>query len=88
VVTTSRITTLARIIKRSVERGMVTVDKSEVVEFTVEGNVKTEAGKEWYYSTVSQIEASGDSMRDIKILLVELANLKFKDENGSDVTSK
>ena len=78
-VTTNKINTLARIVKKSKELGIVTRDNSEVIMFTVDGQVKTEAGKDWYYSTVKSLESNPDRMIAMKILLAEMANLKFKD---------
>jgi uncharacterized protein YgbK (DUF1537 family) len=74
-VTTNKVNTLARIIKKQVELGKVVVDNSEVIEFTADGKIKTEAGKDWYYSTVKALRVE-DPL--VKMLLVELANLKYK----------
>lgn len=38
--------------------------------------IKTQAGKEWYYSQVSSLDSQTDIMR-VKMLLAELANYKF-----------
>lgn len=45
--------------------------------------IKTQAGKEWYYSQVSSLDSQTDIMR-VKMLLAELANYKFStgDING------
>lgn len=77
-VSTSRINTLARIIKKTLELDVVMEDISEVYEFSVDGAIKTEAGKEWYYETVSSLGITDVAVR---ILIVELANLKFKKVN-------
>lgn len=79
-ITTDKINTIARIIKKEKERKALVVDKSEEVTFSVDGIIKTEAGKAWYYNHMNDIFT--DNMVDPKIaigmLLVELANLKFK----------
>lgn len=45
--------------------------------------IKTQAGKEWYYSQVSSLDSQTDIIR-VKMLLAELANYKFStgDING------
>jgi hypothetical protein len=48
VVTTNKINTLARIVKKTKERGIVVVDASEEVTFNVDSSIRTEAGKNWY----------------------------------------
>lgn len=76
VVTTNKINTLARIVKKINEIG-ITVDNSEqvVISFNVDGVLKTEKAKEWYYSNVKD-----RNINDTQILawLVELANYKFR----------
>jgi hypothetical protein len=74
-VTTNKVNTLARIIKKQKEAGTITVDDSEVVEFSVDGALKTEVGKDWYYNTVNTLKIEDPLVR---MLIVELANLKFK----------
>lgn len=78
-VTTNKINTLARIIKKTKERGVVTVDSSEEVTFKVDSNIRTEAGKDWYYSRMAQLNIPNTNYQ-IRADYVELANLKFKDE--------
>lgn len=73
-VTTNKISTLARIVKKELERKTVIVDTSESVEFTVDGQIKTEMGKDWYYSVVN----TRNLEVDIRMYLVELANYKFR----------
>lgn len=76
VVTTNKINTLARIVKKISEIGIV-VDTSEqvAISFNVDGVLKTEKAKEWYYANVKD-----KGINDTQILawLVELANYKFK----------
>jgi hypothetical protein len=74
-VTTNKVNTLARIIKKQVEDGKIVVDTSEVLEFSADGVLKTEAAKDWYYGIINTTKTN-DVV--IKMLLVELANLKFK----------
>ena len=83
-VITKKINTLARIIKKSKERKTVTVDNSEIVSFSVDGQIKTELGKDWYYSTVASLKSSPDKDLSIQMLLAEMANLKFKLERGCE----
>ncbi len=74
-ITTNKINTLARIIKRTKEKTLVTVDNSELIEFKVDSLIKTEAGKDAYYSIVNTCQVT-----DMRLLtaLIEWANLKFK----------
>lgn len=76
VVTTNKINTLARIVKKINEIGIV-MDTSEqvAISFNVDGVLKTEKAKEWYYANVKD-----KGINDTQILawLVELANYKFK----------
>ena len=74
-VTTNKVNTLARLVKKQVEQGKVVVDDTEEVGFTVDGLIKTEAGKEYYYGLVNRLNITEVAVR---MLLVELANLKFK----------
>lgn len=74
-VTTNKINTLARIVKRTVEKNLVTVDSSELVTFKVDSLIKTEIGKDAFYSIVNTCQVT-----DMRLLtaLIEWANLKFK----------
>lgn len=45
--------------------------------------IKTQAGKEWYYSQVSSLDSQTDIMR-VKMLLAELANYKFSTGDIND----
>lgn len=79
-VTTNKVSTLARIVKKAKEFGVVTVDDSEVVEFSVDAKIKTELGKNWYYGILATINSPGAN-KDVLVqkLLIELANLKYKE---------
>lgn len=79
VITTNKINTLARIVKKEKERNVVTRDNSEVVTFSVDSQIKTEEGKNWYYSTIRSLDNNPDNSIAIKMLLAEMANLKFKE---------
>lgn len=76
VVTTNKINTLARIVKKINEIG-ITVDTSEqvTISFNVDGVLKTEKAKEWYYANVKD---RGITDTQILAWLVELANYKFR----------
>lgn len=75
--TTNKVNTIARILKKNKEYGNIDVDTSEEVEFTVDGAIKTEEGKDWYYSTVARYNVSDVGLR---MVLVEMANLKYRNK--------
>lgn len=77
-ITTDKINTLARIIKKTAEIGVVE-DTSEKVEiqWSADGLIKTEAGKEWYYGRIKKYDIPNDAV-GLRTDLIELANLKFK----------
>ena len=75
-VTTNKINTLARVTKKSIEFGTVVVDNSEVVEFSVDSKIKTEAGKEWYYGKMAERSIPADAI-GLRMDYVEFANLKY-----------
>ena len=81
-VTTNKINTLARIIKKTKEKEVVFVDNSEIISYTVDGLLKTEIGKEWYYNTKAVYDNSLDKDTLVYMLLTEMANLKFKVVNN------
>ena len=82
-VTTNKINTLARLIKKELELDLVIEDTSGNMEFSVDGNIKTEMGKEWYYTTKVGLNLPDKGTEiAVSILLVELANLKFKLTKG------
>jgi hypothetical protein len=74
-IVTDKVNTLARIAKKIKELGKVVIDNSEEVEFSSEGIIKTELGKNWYYSKIQEL---GIVDTRHKMLMVELANYKFK----------
>lgn len=78
-ITTNKINTIARIIKMNKERGIVTVDNSEVVQWKAEAYIKTEAGKAWYYEMKKIIREVGELKVDM--LLAEMANMKYSIRN-------
>jgi len=73
VVSTNKVNTIARLVKKGVEDGRVVMDNSEQIEFAADGVIKTEAGKDWYYRLVKGRVLDVE----MKMLLVELANYKF-----------
>lgn len=77
-ITTNKINTLARIVKKTREKNVVVVDDSELVTFKVDGLIKTEEGKNAYYSIVNTCNVT-----DMRIMtaLIEWANLKYKVTN-------
>lgn len=77
VVTSNKINTLARIIKKTKERGVTTVDTSEEVTFKVDSNIRTEAGKDWYYSRMAELNIP-NTAHGIRADYVEHANMKYK----------
>lgn len=78
-ITTDKINTLARIVKKTKELNVVE-DTSEKVEihWNTDGLIKTEAGKEWYYGRIKKYNIPNDAV-GLRSDLIELANLKFKD---------
>lgn len=74
-ITTNKINTLARIVKKTREKTLVVVDDSELVSFKVDGLIKTEEGKNAYYSIVNTCNVT-----DMRIItaLIEWANLKYR----------
>ena len=79
-ITTNKINTIARLVKKNKEATTVVEDNSEVIEYTVDGVLKTEVAKEWYYGTVASLNIPDKGTRiAVNLLLVELANLKFKE---------
>lgn len=77
-VTSNKVNTIARIIKKTVEDGVVTVDDSEVVRWKADGLIKTEQGKEWFYATVRSRGEVVVNNPGVLADYIELANLKFK----------
>lgn len=74
-VTTNKINTLARIIKKTKELGITVVDTSERISFSASGLIKAEAGKDWYYSTIKRYNVVDPGLQ---MILVEHANIVYK----------
>lgn len=67
---------LAKYVKTISEKPKLIVDDSERIQWEPDAMIKTETGKAWYYAT---IEGAGIELPlSIKMLLVEMANMKFK----------
>ncbi len=67
---------LAKYVKTVSEKPKLVVDDSERIQWEPDAMIKTETGKAWYYDTV---EGAGIELPlSIKMLLVEMANMKFK----------
>ena len=81
-ITTNKINTLARVIKKTKEKEVIFVDNSEVISYAVDGLLKTEMAKEWYYNTKTVYDNSLDKDTLVYMLLIEMANLKFKELNN------
>jgi hypothetical protein len=81
VITTNKITTLARIIKKNKEaESFIEVDDSEKVEYYVDSALKTEKAKDEYYQIMNRLDMPGvDIKMVVGPLLVELFNLKYKE---------
>lgn len=79
-ITTSKINTLARIIKKTKELDVVKDSSEEVsFEWSSDALIKTEAGKKWFTSKMKQLNLSESSL-EIRMDYVELANYKYKVE--------
>lgn len=85
-VTTNKINTLARIVKKTKEFGNVIEDNSEQVLFKEDAQIKTEAGKAWYYSAVVSDGVPDDAI-NTRLKYIELANYKFKMASTLDTTT-
>ena len=67
---------LAKYVKTISEKPKLIVDDSERIQWEPDAMIKTETGKAWYYDT---IEGAGIELPlSIRMLLVEMANMKFK----------
>jgi len=76
-VTANKVNTITRIIKANNEQNSVEVDESEVVDltFSVDGLIKTEAAKQWFYNKKENLNLSNTQ---VIMDYIELANLKYK----------
>ena len=71
---------LAKYVKTVSEKPKLIVDDSERIQWEPDAMIKTETGKAWYYDT---IEGAGIELPlSIRMLLVEMANMKFKLEES------
>ncbi len=79
-ITTSKLNTIARIIKKTKELATVVIDTSEevTIEWSANGVVKTEAGKDWFYKKMAERGIAQDAI-GIRMDYVEFANLKHKE---------
>lgn len=71
---TNKVTTIYAYLKKISEQ----VVESTEYAWKEDSYITTQAGKEWYYAQVADIEKSSDNVR-IKMLIAELANYKFND---------
>lgn len=69
---TNKVTTIYAYLKKLSE----SVEEDSQYAWQEDTYIKTQAGKEWYYSQVSSLDSQTDIMR-VKMLLAELANYKF-----------
>lgn len=76
---TNKVTTIYAYLKKLSEA----VEEDSQYAWQEDTYIKTQAGKEWYYSQVSSLDSQTDIIR-VKMLLAELANYKFStgDING------
>ena len=76
-ITSNKITTIARLIKSDIEKDKMDVDDSEEIDisFAVEGLLKSEQGKQWFYNKKEKLNLS---TTEILMDYVELANHKYK----------
>ena len=79
-ITTDKINVIARIIKKEKEAATVVRDTSNQVTFSVDSQIKTEAGKAWYYSKMSNLNIQDNDIV-IRMDYAELANFKFREGN-------
>lgn len=69
---TNKITTIYAYLKKLSEA----VEEDNQYAWQEDTYIKTQAGKEWYYTQVSSLDSQTDILR-VKMLLAELANYKF-----------
>jgi len=77
-ITTNKVTGIAKIIKTAEEID-VTEDTSNKVEWSSDAYIKTEAGKAWYYASITMDNIATDNIA-ARMKYAELANYKFKVE--------
>ena len=76
-ITTNKVNAIARIIKVKNEQHSIEVDETETIDlsYSVDGLIKTEAGKKWFYEKKDTL---GISNAQMILDYIELANLKYK----------
>ena len=74
---TDSLSAVAKALKEEMEKDIIR-DESEVVHWSADAYLRTEESKDWYYNQVRMLNL--DNNVPVKMLLVELANLKFKRE--------
>lgn len=79
VVSTSSVNTICQYLKRQEESSvLIACNKNE---WSSEANIKTQAGKDWYYKQIKMIKTDCPIT---KMRLAELANYKFTTDNQSE----
>lgn len=76
---TNKVTTIYAYLKKLSEA----VQEDNQHAWHEDAYIKTQAGKEWYYSQVSSLDSQTDIIR-VKMLLAELANYKFSTGDIND----
>lgn len=83
-ITSNKIGTLVRIIKRELEAGKVEVVSASAVdamEFNVDSAINTEAGRKFHNEMYTMYSHSASKNEIVSALLTELANLKYRIED-------
>lgn len=75
---TSSVNTICQYLKRLEEAN--SVKRNDDHEWKADSNINTQAGKDWYYSQIKLL--GNDATYPVKIMMVELANLKFTKEQN------
>ena len=73
---TNKVTTIYAYLKRLSEA----VEEDDIHAWKEDSYIKTQAGKEWYYEQVANMEQTVKT----KMLIAELANYKFSKENSDE----
>ena len=76
---TNKVTTIYAYLKKLSEA----VEEDNQHAWQEDTYIKTQAGKEWYYTQVSSLDSQTDILR-VKMLLAELANYKFSTGETDD----
>ena len=75
---TNKVTTIYAYLKKLSEA----VEEDNQYAWQEDTYIKTQAGKEWYYMHVANLETQADILR-VKMLVAELANYKFPTRDGN-----